>query len=765
MTFHEIIFSKLLEYRATHPQFSFLTRQRSGSGKRFKSGHWFQGNDKYAFVGLINASGGSNRTRSVGIVVYPTETGFKCDFEVVFNEEKDSELIDVYNAIINKIGKFETLSDTKYCHHIGEVTKTDFSVLFNFLDQYYSIIIGEFALRNKNKLLVTDTKFDQLIDKISEFRESNVDRKYWLFSPGEKASKWEEFQNKNIIALGWDDLGDLKKYVSKDEIVTTLQNLLETDSSKKNDATAVFEFANEIQIGDVIFVKKGTSKLLGYGIVTSDYMFDSDRSEFKHVRTINWQKIGEWAAGHTMVVKTLTNISNYDSTQPEYSTYNEWLMAIINDTQIVEKTVKMNFPLNQILYGPPGTGKTYRTKDIALNILGVDTQDLSREVINDYFTQNVDKGNIVFTTFHQSMSYEDFVEGIKPVVGSEGLTYEVVPGIFKKLCLPEYNELVPGDVFGSRNQYEIFSVTDSILTIKRESGFLPLAMEFVNEIISEFKNGNLSIDDFGSTNRDGLYHKLPTKWDKYLFGYDSIYKGLVKYVTSNEKNKTQAISPKVLIIDEINRGNVSAIFGELITLIEKDKRLGDDEAVTVKLPYSKEYFGVPSNLYIIGTMNTADRSVEALDSALRRRFSFCETPPIPEYIKQYGQSIGGIVDGIDLVYLLRTINKRIEKLLDKDHAIGHSYFLKVKSIEELKAVIANKVVPLLQEYFFGDYGKIGLVMGEGFIEDDATESDEEFFAAFEYEIGSLLSRKVYKIKDALKMDNIEFKEALRKLIG
>ncbi|WP_282050226.1 AAA family ATPase [Maribacter aquivivus] len=459
--------------------------------------------------------------------------------------------------------------------------------------------------------------------------------------------------------------------------------------------------------------------------------------------------------------------TNFSATEQEY---NAILRLAENSYRSIEnkKTTQIamsKYPLNQILYGPPGTGKTYRTKDIALNILGVNTQDLSREAINDYFTNNVDQGNIVFTTFHQSMSYEDFVEGIKPVVGSEGLTYEVVPGIFKKLCLPVYSALVPGDVFGSRNQYEIFSVTDSILTLKRESGFLPLAMDFVNEIISEFKNGNLSIDDFGSTNRDGLYHKLPTKWDKYLFGYDSIYKGLIKYVTSTEKNKTQAISPKVLIIDEINRGNVSAIFGELITLIEKDKRLGGDEALMVKLPYSKEYFGVPSNLYIIGTMNTADRSVEALDSALRRRFSFIETPPIPEYIKEYGHAHNGFIDEIDLVKLLSTINKRIEKLLDKDHAIGHSYFLKINSIKGLKAVISNKVIPLLQEYFYGDYGKIGLVMGPGFIVSNEEASGDEFFAPFDYEASSLLERKVYTVQNAVYMSNEEFKKALFELLG
>lgn len=229
--------------------------------------------------------------------------------------------------------------------------------------------------------------------------------------------------------------------------------------------------------------------------------------------------------------------------------------------------------------------------------------------------------------------------------------------------------------------------------------------------------------------------------------------------------KGKSSKPIVLIIDEVNRGNVSAIFGELITLIEKDKRLGMDEALLAQLPYSKEYFGVPPNLYIIGTMNTADRSVEALDSALRRRFSFTEMPPIPDCIREYGSANGGTIDDIDLVKLLVTINNRIEKLLDKDHAIGHSYFLKIKSLKALKAVLANKVIPLLQEYFFGDYGKIGLVLGSGFVESVQGDNEDNFFAPFEdYDLGSLLERKIYRIKDVLKMSDQGFKESLLQLL-
>jgi len=206
----------------------------------------------------------------------------------------------------------------------------------------------------------------------------------------------------------------------------------------------------------------------------------------------------------------------------------------------------------------------------------------------------------------------------------------------------------------------------------------------------------------------------------------------------------------VLVIDEINRGNVSSIFGELITLIEKDKRAGCDEELEVTLPYSKKPFKVPNNVYLIGTMNTADRSIEALDTALRRRFSFKEFPPKPQLIKTEGASskVGGLVGEIDLETLLNTINTRIEKLIDKDHRIGHSYFLKVNSKEKLAHTFRNEIIPLLEEYFFGDYGKIGLVLGSSFVEKVNHDFDFAKFEHYDTDIQSDLKEKaVFRIKN------------------
>ena len=194
-------------------------------------------------------------------------------------------------------------------------------------------------------------------------------------------------------------------------------------------------------------------------------------------------------------------------------------------------------------------------------------------------------------------------------------------------------------------------------------------------------------------------------------------------VVDKELIKEKNVKPYVLIIDEINRGNMSQIFGELITLIEEGKRLGNSEELEVILPYSKDKFSVPPNLYIIGTMNTADRSVEALDTALRRRFCFEEMQPKPDLLTD--KNIGVV----NLKELLTTINKRIEVLLDRDHTIGHSYFINLETEQDLRNAFKNNIIPLLQEYFYGDYEKIGMVIGNGFFE-VPEKYDKNVFAEF-----------------------------------
>ncbi len=441
--------------------------------------------------------------------------------------------------------------------------------------------------------------------------------------------------------------------------------------------------------------------------------------------------------------------------------YRETFFEFSNPTIDIPKNTKdTSMALNTILFGPPGTGKTYNSINKALEIINEKEEQAldwdDRIAVKQLFDKRVGEGRIVFSTFHQSMSYEDFIEGIKPITYQNKVIYKVVPGIFKTLC-EGIDYFKVNEKFGQRDQYKISKTTSQIIRIERDSGIVDFSRDFINELVEAYIDGTIDDSFFTREKRDELRNKLPTLWDKYLFGYDGMYKAIIEYVASNKgRSSNETLQNKVIIIDEINRGNISSIFGEIITLIESNKRAGEKEEIEIILPYSKETFKVPPNVYIIGTMNTADRSIEALDTALRRRFSFIELPPDSSLIKSKGKlvSTNGKIGQLDVVKLLDTINTRIEKLIDKDHKIGHSYFLKVYDEVSLKKCFKNEVIPLLEEYFFGDYGKIGLVLGDSFLTKDDTEVFEfAEFEGYDSDVSSdLKERPVYKIRPSKDWD-------------
>ncbi|HEE6707275.1 TPA: AAA family ATPase, partial [Campylobacter jejuni subsp. jejuni] len=393
-----------------------------------------------------------------------------------------------------------------------------------------------------------------------------------------------------------------------------------------------------------------------------------------------------------------------------------------------------NIPLNQILYGPPGTGKTYHTIDKALEILGENLEN--RDEKKAKFDEYVKNGQIVFTTFHQSYGYEEFVEGIKPRIdskeNSKEVEYEIKDGIFKELCkkaLDNYKvSLLTQEEFVKsedlENKIEIFldELVDQQKFIEKiQSGGFKL--EEYNEkyrIITDDTNANLylNLEIFKTLleNKDKIINGRSIKQilnNKHRRQIDSYYFQLVKlfkereqdYKVDNNPSEKPELKPYIIIIDEINRGNVSKIFGELITLIEPSKRIGEKEELKVTLPYSGEKFGVPKNVYIIGTMNTADRSITSLDTALRRRFEFIEMMPDVSKLSMD-------CEGINLQELLKAINTRIEYLLDREKTIGHAFFVSVENLEDLKKVFQNKIIPLLQEYFYNDYALINEVLND-----------------------------------------------------
>lgn len=290
----------------------------------------------------------------------------------------------------------------------------------------------------------------------------------------------------------------------------------------------------------------------------------------------------------------------------------------VKNTKEEEKDQLILPSVNTILYGPPGTGKTYNSVKYAVGTINEKHSQDGTKTYNDYvkkFNELKAAGRIAFTTFHQSYGYEEFIEGIKPVLGDisekNELSYKISDGIFKEFC---------------------------------------------------------------------------------------------KRAASDKSNKY------VFVIDEINRGNISKIFGELITLIEDSKRDGEKEAMSVTLPYSKEEFSVPNNVYILGTMNTADRSIALMDTALRRRFEFIEMMPNEKLLT------GIVIDGIEVKEMVEKMNQRIETLYDREHTLGHAFFTALKNegkatIDQLESIFKNKIIPLLQEYFYEDYEKIMLVLG------------------------------------------------------
>ncbi|EAK8274817.1 AAA family ATPase [Campylobacter jejuni] len=477
-----------------------------------------------------------------------------------------------------------------------------------------------------------------------------------------------------------------------------------------------------------------------------------------------------------------------------------------DDFKIIKDNINNNISLNQILYGSPGTGKTYHTIDKALEILGENLE--SRDEKKAKFDEYVKNGQIVFTTFHQSYGYEEFVEGIKPSLNSDEnsqINYKVKDGIFKELCKKALenrddiesfnfyiNDLKEKTKEDANNPEKYFQLPNTKYSIQYRGG-KTFRIKF-DDMSKNHKDYPVSIDNieklYKTSNIDEIYNSA---YVKAILNYLKS-QGLKDYKEKDEKINL----PYIIIIDEINRGNVSKIFGELITLIEPSKRLGNEEALELTLPYSGEKFGVPKNVYIIGTMNTADRSITSLDTALRRRFEFVEMMPnsdllnnvfICKDVENPNEDEDYLGDDAKtegyaeiLQNILISINKRIEFLLDREKTIGHAFFMSeavkfnknnwikpdeyeedwyVLSISKLKKVFQNKIIPLLQEYFYNDYALINAVLNDnGMIFED--KKDDKYLQKIKNLDSVNSERSIYNIAsfDDKIWDKIEIYQAI-----
>ncbi|MCH3865455.1 AAA family ATPase [Campylobacter jejuni] len=596
-----------------------------------------------------------------------------------------------------------------------------------------------------------------------------------------------------------DDIEDIQNFFESYEwkLYTGLQTL-------QKDEYKGFALYKEIEEEEYIKFKKGRSAWHGiyiwFGVSRDDiYMRIVTKEEEKCNALLKIQK------DNILDYKLEEKIDKFEEIKDRLFDVFLYLSNYINnlskdDFKIIKdyNMMKNNTPLNQILYGSPGTGKTYHTIDKALEILGENLE--SRDEKKAKFDEYVKNGQIVFTTFHQSYGYEEFVEGIKPRIdskeNSKEIEYEIKDGIFKELCekaLDNYeNSILNADELNKK--IELKEKVENFLNwlletnepIGKTKGGNFFVVEIDNKTIVIYSEGverfdgifnlNLSIfmellkckDEFN--NATEMFKKVfnrdyADRTHTYYFNLVNKFKEYEKQAvlkTEDNKISSNSLNSYIIIIDEINRGNVSKIFGELITLIEPSKRIGESEELKVTLPYSGKKFGVPKNVYILGTMNTADRSITSLDTALRRRFEFVEMMPDPDLLKNVfickdvenpnkdedylGDDAKTEGFAEILQNILISINKRIEFLLDREKTIGHAFFMSeavkfnkdnwckpdeyeedwyVLSISKLKSIFQNKIIPLLQEYFYNDYALISAVLNDnGMIE--KCEKDDKY---------------------------------------
>jgi hypothetical protein len=714
-------------------------------------------------------------------------------------------------------------------------------------------------------------EYDSMLKLIGE-KKPQI--KYWLYAPGENASMWDVFYANGIMGLGWDELGDLNQYKNREEIKAALLIQHGGEGSKSNDVTANDDFINKISIGDIIIVKKGRGQLLGYGVVTSDYQYDRTRKDFQSIRKVNWKLKGSWKVDFSLVLKTLTDITKYESDHPEYNMYYEKLLGImgvgnlninyredfiqwLNQKYLTNSSTSSSYiraidllsilldkdiyaiadnfylnslyedllkeqknkegkyyhsdapsygengfysaaiksyieflsslrtitftnaksmnqkPINQILYGPPGTGKTFKLKDeyfpkYTTRETSISSEQHFKNVVSECSWWQViaialiqmGKSKVSDISNHKWVKQKAELSNsntIRPTIWGQLQSHTIEecefvnvkakqqPFIFNKTH-DSFWEILNEEV--KENVPELFDLIDSV------DNFNPNADKQIERYVFTTFHQSYSYEDF----IEGI---KPIMLDDNLDGNvvyhieDGVFKQLCKKAEMDPNNRY------ALFIDEINRGNVSAIFGELITLIEQDKRKGATNEMSALLPYSKKHFTVPNNVDIYGTMNTADRSVEALDTALRRRFSFVEMLPQPELIATYGKADKGMIGTINLIELLNSINERIEALVDRDHTIGHAFFMDVDSMTSLRRVFANKVIPLLQEYFYGDYAKMEMVIGPNFFNQEKRKNKVVFAVQnddIEIQTGS------YQLVNIMK-DDFAFEEAIERLLA
>ena len=615
---------------------------------------------------------------------------------------------------------------TRLCEYLGEVSRKErkyehFIELLTKITTYFNNpelkqLTSNFIPKGFDEplLLAQDIVYQNMN------KENEDTKRYWLYSPGEQAVKWEEFYNEGIMAIGWDKLGDLKNYTDRKSILEALINNYGGGEDQRNNVSAIDDFSNgenKINIGDIVIAKKGKNTLLGYGKVISDYYFDEERAVYKHCREVKWLKKGVWDANNNLPTKTLTDVTTYNS-DIEGIKYAQYLLNIMNENTNKQENNHMiellKYKPQIILQGPPGTGKTREAKRIAKALLGLG-EDESLES-NEQFK---------LIQFHPSYSYEDFVRGIvaKPNEEGNGIVYTAenkILGTFAKEAFNNWHKaqqstqtLKEEEVFEAfiehikeelaQSEDYKYPLTEAVYLFdaddkrfKYKGDNWEVHSNGLNMNYAEIKR----IIESGVRDRQGVT-KLTTIGGQARQHASYFLRIVEKYYKFRENYKPTVdkipLKNYVLVIDEINRANLSAVLGELIYALEYRGEavqsmytIDDDNSLVL-----------PPNLYIIGTMNTADRSVGHIDYAIRRRFAFVNVLP-----KDLTSELGNQFESILFAKVTNLFNTNLSSEFKKeDVQLGHSYFITKNTPIDIRW--EYEIKPILLEYV-----KDGILIGQ-----------------------------------------------------
>lgn len=682
----------------------------------------------------------------------------------------------VFCALFDRVGN-------KFVERVDiNLEKDNYDVILEFFKKHSEVVLKD----NYRSAIFSKYPLNALIEKLK-----NNEINSWLIKPGEKGSMWKNALKEENIRIGWGKVVDdiIKENDYSEDFV--LEKLAAYYPNKKentrqtNNKVSILSFLQDVNSGDVIFAVSGKSQIIGVGVISSESLIDEEDDEFRSYHQVDWLidlAKKPYQPEYSFPIKTVTSLENKFAI--------EIISSVFNTSKMEATKISTDLPqhLNTILYGPPGTGKTFSLQKDFIPVYTVTNSVKSRK---DYLVEIVEDLtwwqviaialNDLKVASVQDIESHEFVKiksglsranKIRPILWQQLQSHTIIestsvkvtkrntPNIFDKVedskwrIIPERLTEAPelDDILTSINNYSAAPQE----TLKNYA-FVTFHQSFSYEDFIEGIKPKLDDDQEGDQVRyeikKGVFYQACEKAAQ-LAGYSSL-KDCMDDSKESRKEKLNLAKPFGFFIDEINRANISAVFGELITLIEDDKRLGATNEITdTVLPYSKSGFGVPVNLRIIGTMNTADRSVEALDTALRRRFSFIEKSPNSSKLTE-------IINGISLSTLLSTINDRIEILLDKDHQIGHSFLISVKNEQQLISAFYNKIIPLLQEFFYGDYSKIGLILDKGFVR--VKTLSRSLAISNEFEIpGELNDKRTFEIVDYRKETG--FLDALKLLL-